>query len=229
MTSRRKITFWRPAVDALENIVFGLNEPEARFLKTRTRLRQLIEAWKESGPNVEKMLQQNPELARHVQQQWKAFLVPTNLGGAFLAFSPTTQNIALHQGEAAALHIFMNFLIHPRWDRLGGPCARCGIYYLKKTERQKVYCSKTCGRHTTAAAATRKALERSKKAKLQCAEEAIKSWEKGPRQQPWKEFVSERCCLTLKFLTRAVNQQKLYAPDQANSKSVYRLARGARP
>jgi hypothetical protein len=214
MAVRKKMTYWPPAADGVENIVAGLNESEPRFLQNRTRLRQLIKAWYDSGPNLEKMLQQDRELAHRVQRDWKVFLVPTKSGGAFLAFSPSAYESGLHRGEAIALHIFMNFLIHPQWERLGGPCARCDLYYIKKTRRQKVYCSKRCGRVSTAAAATRKALDHQKMEKLECAEGAIRLWEKGARQQPWKEFVSKRCGITPRFLTRAVNDRRLSEPDE---------------
>ena len=136
-------------------------------------------------------LRQDQALARGVQRHWKALLVPTESGGAMLAFSPSTYDSGLPRVEAAALHFFMNFLIDPRWDRLGGPCARCDRYYIKNTVRQNKYCSPECGRNSTATAATRKALDCQKKEKLECAEEAIKLWERGLRQQRWKEVVAQ--------------------------------------
>lgn len=159
-------------------------------------------------------LRQDQALARDVQRHWKALLVPTESGGAMLAFSPSTYDSGLPRVEAAALHFFMNFLIDPRWDRLGGPCARCDCYYIKNIVRQNKYCSPECRRNSTATAATRKALDRQKKEKLECAEEAIKLWQRGLRQQRWKEVVAQHCGVTPGFLTRAVNQQRLSEPGQ---------------
>lgn len=113
-----------------------------------------------------------------------------------------------------ALFLFLSFLYNPLRKRLGGPCKRCGHYFLRRTERNpKVYCSRLCGWRATGAAAIKQQRQAEHTDKLRRAAERIRRWEESPRGD-WKKSVSERGDISVQFLTRAVNNRELKPPKK---------------
>jgi hypothetical protein len=102
--------------------------------------------------------------------------------------------------------------LNPEWEKLAGPCARCGRYYLKKRASQKVYCSRRCGNAATAVARTSKRIEAERNDKLRRVKTAIREWRSAKTQQDWKHWVATRAGVDLRFLTRAVNKGDLVPP-----------------
>ena len=100
------------------------------------------------------------------------------------------------------------------WQKLGGPCARCHRYYIKRRASQKTYCSRRCGNAATATVRTAKQREHERQANLQRAQKAIQQWKRGAKGTDWKAFVSRKTKLTPKWLTRAVGRNDLKAPKQ---------------
>ncbi len=208
------INLWESPIDAVENIVAGLNEAEPIYREGQRFLRELVMKWNNYGRNLNTMFKEEPALAAIISREWKVFLAPTNDGGACMCISPSAHQPRVH----LALYLFMNFLIHRGWRRLGGPCSRCHRYYVKKTVRQTVYCSRKCAKDATAAAASSRRLENQKAADLRSARAAIERWERGSRRQHWKRFVAGQCRLSLHFLTRAVNAGRLRVPNERKAK-----------
>ena len=100
------------------------------------------------------------------------------------------------------------------WQKLGGPCARCKRYYIKRRASQRTYCSRRCGNAATATLRTAEQREREREANLQRADKAIQQWKRTGKQTNWKEFVSRKTGLTPKWLTRAVGRNDLKAPKE---------------
>jgi hypothetical protein len=100
------------------------------------------------------------------------------------------------------------------WEKLGGPCARCKRYYIKRRASQKTYCSRRCGNAATATARTAKQREYERQDNLQRADKAIQQWKGTGKKTDWKEFVTKKTGLTAKFLTRAVGRNDLKAPKE---------------
>jgi len=114
-----------------------------------------------------------------------------------------------------ALRFFVLFLLNPEWEKLAGPCARCGKYYIKKRASQNVYCSRRCGNAATAAAALRVQREKDHTDKLHRAAEAAQKWTTAKTKLDWKRFVSRsEPDITPKFLTRAVNEGEFTEPQK---------------
>ena len=102
---------------------------------------------------------------------------------------------------------------HPQQDKLAGPCPRCGRYFIKRTSKQKVYCSRNCGTGSTAAIATRKRRQQEHAEKLHRAEKSATRWSMAPRRKGWKEWTNaEHPDITPKWLTRAVRRGELKEP-----------------
>jgi hypothetical protein len=214
MTTRRHtVNARRPHFDPLENILAGLNELEPRSPESQKLLRELVRQWNECEQNLQQMLNEMPRLAPAIRREWKALLVVGSDGTPCLSITAAPDGSKLSIDARFALELFMNLLIDPRWQMLGGPCRRCHRYFAKKTKRQTVYCSRKCAKDNTAAAATQKRLADQRIANLECAEAAIQEWKKHSRRQDWKRFVVNRCGISLHYLTRAVNRKELRPPE----------------
>jgi hypothetical protein len=181
-------------------------------------LRELVMKWANCGRNFSRLLKKEPALAALISHSWKAYLLPASNGGAYLCVIPSPRTSNLPPGSVFALYLFMNFLVHRGSQRLGGPCTWCHRYFVKKTVRQTVYCSRKCAKDATAAAASNRRLENRRAADLRRAQTAIELWERGSRRQDWKRFVAAQCLLSLHFLTRAVKAGRLRVPRETKTK-----------
>jgi hypothetical protein len=175
-------------------------------------LRRLVQAWFDSGPNVAKLLSADPVLAREAHR-FRAELFPTETGRAKLTYLTAPEKMDPGEPLTVALGLFLDFLLNPFNERLGGPCALCGKYYVKKTERKKtVYCSERCGHRVTSRLANKKRRDREHKQQLKFAERWTVKWLDAKTTKPWKEWVSSRAPIKKHWLTRAVRKGELVVP-----------------
>jgi hypothetical protein len=195
----------------LESTCYVLNIVEPSEL--RIELRKLVRAWQESGPNLAKMLDADKALARRADHGVTR-LLPTNTGKGHLLWLPTPPGFNPLSWKDHALAHFLDLVVNPLWYKLGGPCARCDRYYVKKTTLQKTYCSRTCGSTFTANFAVRKARKKEHVEKLQRAQLAADAWRITRTRLPWKQWVSNKTKLTVKWLTRATNNGQLREPKR---------------
>jgi hypothetical protein len=178
-------------------------------------LQRYIEAWKASGPDLSTFGVQHPEMWASVKRQWETqplVLWPSD-GGTASLYLPRGR---MRTAEEAALYFFISLILNPLWERLGGPCLRCGRYYVAQTARKnKAYCSRSCGTRATAIATTRKKRDEEHGDKLQRATDAAQKWATARTVKEWKSWVSSRHPdITVKFLTRAVNNGQLKPPTK---------------
>jgi endogenous inhibitor of DNA gyrase (YacG/DUF329 family) len=174
---------------------------------------RLMKRLEECGGNLKKMMDGDPELAEAVAKVCVTRWMPLTNRRAHLVLQRVDEEILSRkqtpeQGgprmrpERYAALLFHVGTLNPEWDKLAGPCARCGRYYLKKRESQKVYCSRRCGNNATAVARTRKRIADERKDKLHRAKTAISEWRSAKTQQDWKHWVSQKTGIDLRFLTR---------------------------
>lgn len=182
------------------------------FSPMQEELRLLVEQWQssgKSGPNLRELLSQRPDLQHRCAKRLMT-LWPTSSGRGHLEW----QGLETYDPAERAFELFFELISNPLWETLGGPCARCGRYYLKNTKRQKVYCSRTCGSGATARSAVQKKRIEEHKQKLRWARSEIKSWRSRKRRIGWKRWISQRNPdLTVQWLTRAHNRGELSAPN----------------
>lgn len=224
----------RLSVEDLEHICSVLNGEEGP--EQQLALSRLVITWQESGPNLINMIFSDSALLRDLQGSCRAQWVPTSTGGAHLALFPALSEDKKEKGrdgtyratpEGVALVLFYGLTLNPEWDKLGGPCARCARYYIKKTARQKKYCTRQCGSLATATASTRKRLDEEHADKLRRAVAAARNWPATRASLNWKQWVSRsEPDITSKWLTRAVNRGELRSPEKAAHLSRRRAARG---
>lgn len=184
----------------------------------RLQLRKLVETWHRSGPNLARMLKENQTLFHRIRVG-RTFLVPTNTGKGHLFWLPSPRDVEVTSCEHQALAHFMALVVSPKCHRLGGPCYRCRKYYVKKTLRQKAYCSRRCGSISTALATTRRKRDQEHRDKLERARKAIERWTSVRTEGSWKEWVAAQTGITARWLTRAVHAGGLKAPPMRAAKA----------
>jgi hypothetical protein len=194
---------------SLYDICAILNQDGSGLLSQE--LRKLVTDWQRSGPNLRKMLASHEKLAVRARRG-STFLVPTENGNGYLGWEPIGFGSPVGW-DGVALRHFVCLVVHREWWRLGGPCARCGQYYVKRRTSQKTYCSRRCGFAATATAVTKARRVRIHDEKLRRARMWARKWTRSRTRLDWKKWtaLSERS-LSPQFLTRAVHNGELQEP-----------------
>jgi|SRR5450755_1592096 hypothetical protein len=208
-TGSKAVLVGEPSRRDLEEICDVLNS------KTRgdTReLRRLVAEWFASGPNLSKMLHSDFALWGTVQNSWTSLYIPSKTGRAYIALFPERSGRRNDPAEGEAHRLFAALTLNPQCNLLAGPCARCGSYYIKKTRRQKVYCSQRCGSAATALPAVRKKRADEQARKISLVRAALSQRKTTFNEQNWKQWVSRRTGLSVKWLSRAANRGELSPP-----------------
>jgi hypothetical protein len=151
-------------------------------------------------------------------------LKPTNTGAVRVNLAAMPREEGLSRFEILVHAFFLLLIMNRYWNRLGEPCARWNNYYVKKTSRQKVYCSKHCGLMETSINANRIRRRRQHMEKVEKAREFISKWENTRNSRSWKVWVSEKTGFTTNWLTRAVTGGDLHEPTKGAWKSGSRIS-----
>lgn len=217
-----------PGIGELDMICTCMNTSGKRELPWAPELRRLFTLWQASGPNLRAMFDANPDLEEKTETDLRPLFVASETGRGYVHLG-LKAGVALIDGEwrtrypdgfaSHARGLFFKITLNPFWDRLAGPCPRCKKYFVRRTAKRSIYCSRKCASQSTAAAATTKARQKQRAEKLQRAANAIAEWnrlkDKGRTNAGWKAWVS--ACdpeITSKFLTRAVNSDELIDPTK---------------
>jgi hypothetical protein len=205
--------FGKDSLERICDVLNGRKQPEAT-----PELVRLVTLWEESSRNLQKMMHADHALWRDVQDAWKAEWLPTKSGGARIALFPDLPASKMRQvqertyaptPEGEALLLFYELTLSP-WEYLGGPCARCKRYYVKRRLSQKVYCSRQCGNAATATARSAEKWREEHEEKLRKARQVYRTWS-NRLGVDWKKFISEKTKLTVKWLTR--NRKQITGKD----------------
>jgi hypothetical protein len=176
-------------------------------------LRRLIELWISSGPNVRKMFKKEPALAIRAQKGKMVFYALSG-GRGCLEWIPIPPKATMLSPQDQALEYFMTLITNPLWEMLGGPCRCCKDFYLKKTNRRRVYCSRKCSSVATAVPSVSRRRQMVQANRIRCAQDAIAEWSKAKRRLTWKDWVSNRTGYNVKWITRAVTNGSLRPPAE---------------
>jgi hypothetical protein len=197
----------------LGNIATLLNWPSPSPL--RDELRELFRHYRESGPNLKRMMDSDQKLARTLRDMWTVRVVFTDSGFADLQLYPRGISYpAEYTDHYKAIQIFGRLILNREWAKLDGPCSRCGKYFVRQRQsfriKEHVYCSRECSATATAMASAKAKREVEYAAKLKRAESARQQWKPGGLS--FKEFVRKETGLTLTWITQAINCGKLREP-----------------
>lgn len=217
------------AISQIHNLVHALNGPAIRISPaaaksktkkrkiptpmtvSRQRLQQLVQVWLDSGPDLLEMFKKEPGLEPLLRFGETRFY-PVRGGRGHLDWSPKVPETLPSAYDRQALEDFIILITNPEWKMLGGPCKRCGSYFLKTTKRKKIYCSRSCGGKQTAHEAIKRRRQEEHSKKLRLAAEAVREWGDKKRRVPWKKWVAIQTGLTDRWITRAVNRRQLSRP-----------------
>jgi hypothetical protein len=224
-TAAPKSQFFHLDRSDLDYIVEKLNErPGGEPGLYAEALIRLMERLKGCGGNLKKMMDEDPELEKVVRTSCTTVWLPSKTGRAHLALQPSKEikNLppmpepqdAEKRAQLLAALWFHVGTLNPEWNKLAGPCARCGNYYIKKRASQKVYCSRRCGNAATAVERTRERIASERGDKLDRAKAAIKKWKSTATRQDWKLWVSKKTGIDPRFLTRAITKGDLVPPTK---------------
>ena len=201
---------------ALQEIVRLLNEgfnehPLAG--EAHANLIQLITAWQQvQGATLKMKFPPGCPDWTEIQNRTRGILAPSGTG-----VHPTVVYVGKTPWTAwdVALNEFVSLTFNPNRDKLAGPCARCGKYYIKKRASQKVYCSRVCGNAATAVARTKAKWDEARGAKLELAKKALQRWSRTATDEPFQRWAEDHYHgLTQRFLTRAIRNKELHHPKK---------------
>jgi hypothetical protein len=191
--------------------------------ETATRLRYFVEIWDRSGRNLRRMWREHYLECLSIDKCFNKLPIQLVWGDqnragfihSFLDYHGSTP-------DEEAARFFLTLIWNAQNEKLGGPCAGCGRYYIRRTAGNTTYCSRSCGTRATAIAATIRKRAGHHEDKLRRARAGIEQWVKQQRKaqqqrngrtKEWKEWVSTlEPDITRNFLTRAVNKGELTAP-----------------
>jgi hypothetical protein len=176
-----------------ENLVNSPLPQKAVLERWRTSIEELkclVNRWKASGPNLQKMLQDDSILQDAMIRSWEVGWLATDGARAHFVPRPTFSIRKLDATpKQVACYLFASLVLLPDCERLGGPCPGCQMYFVCPTEHVKTYCSRACRSGLTA----RKSLATSRAAKLdqrlKWARAGIKEWSLRQQGGAWKNYI----------------------------------------
>jgi hypothetical protein len=214
------LIFSRSSTSAV--LIGGPNRPDldkvcevlnsAKYPERRDSLREIVQRWRASGPNLEKMLDADQILAASMQAAWYSKVSPSKKGRAYLVLNPTKLRFSTHEYVAG---MFAVLTLNPDCEKLSGPCAYspCGKYFIRKGKRLTAHCSRRCCQLASAVRYTKRRLGEEREDKLNRTRVAIEKWKTARSKDDWKTSVcKQEPDVTKKFLTRAVTKRTLVEP-----------------
>lgn len=177
-----------PRFDPAASIINVLNSCQENYFdqEMQGKLRKLIEMWIASGPNISKMLRDNPNC---LPTRGNGIYRPSTTGRMYFDHFPAGNGRTSNKPNHLAQMIFLQFVLDPDCEKLGGPClCGCGQYFLKASKHRKIYC-KGHGSAVSASAAMKRKQARERAPRLRSANKAIRKYEQLRKRSDWKTFV----------------------------------------
>ncbi len=199
--------------------------PQSEIEKVRTRQRsevrqhltEMVQGWLASGPVLSKWAEMKLSVGYPNLSGWEgASRVMFRPEGPrlryFIKYAPRRRWSAWDH----AVNQFLRLVTNPKCGQLGGPCERCGRYYIRAGRKPKRFCSKHCARTEGAKTAMQRKREKAREEKLEAVTKAMAEWEsRSRRAEKWRGFVCRKCPgVTLTFLTRAIHKGEISEPKE---------------
>jgi hypothetical protein len=179
----------------------------------RDELRKLFAEYRQSGPNLLKMMAAHRDLEEKLRDLWEVRYVFTSSGFANLDLSPRPVPLNEYDDpKHRATLIFSKLIINREWAKLSGPCSRCNKYFVRQRRsfrtKENVYCSRECSGAATATASMKAKHDAEYAAKLKDAEDAAPRW-KPSGKVSFRDFIHKETGLTKTWITQAIKAGKL--------------------
>jgi hypothetical protein len=203
----------------------------AKFLNSkpsplRDELRGLFARYRESGPNLQRMMAADKKLERTLRDLWEVRCVFTDSGFVDLELFHRPFHIDEYDTRRRAIQIFGCLILNHQWAKLDGPCERCERYFVRERRsfRTKGYvcCSKECLAAAHATASMKAKRDDEYYAKLEKCRAVAESFSPDCGMS-FRDYVSQKTGFTRWWVRRAMNEtndeRKLREPSRKGKKA----------
>ena len=184
----------------------------------------MVGLWQASKSNLRTLFESDRELARELHI-FRVQLIADHEGTPRLSILTAPQGDGLQTPHTVALALFLDFLLNPEHDSLGGPCKECDKYYWKPTRRRVTFCSPECGTKFTSRKANDDRYQREREDKIAQAKRGLRNWSKTNMEEDWREYVHRTEFISKNFLTRAEARNEFIVPKPIEITKAQGLAR----
>ena len=205
------------------------NRPEYLSLEHHKRLLKLVDLWELSGRNWQnrKFWKENQvdlnALFQELNSAVRVWIVPSPFrdrhhGRLFLNADSTSYGSTPETGLGWLVMLWT----HENQELWGGRCQRCQKFYVKNSQRQKVYCSQRCGSADTGSGEKKRQQRAETRARrIEQANRLVSEWESMRKSSQWnytgnwKAFIADKMQgegVTASWVTRYVNKGEIRRP-----------------
>jgi hypothetical protein len=181
---------------------------DGRIRPVKQELRRLVQMWFAVDCNLMELLKAEPEMAK-ASRELHGHLVPSPDGRTFLLAIPELRNIPPENSREDAIALFLLFLMNPFKARLCRACKECDQYFVGKTSRHRVYCSRKCAGRRTSREKNRALADAARSKKIERAQRKLRKWNSGNRKEDWISYVRRNADVSKNLLTRAIRTGEL--------------------
>jgi len=173
-------------------------------------LRALMADLQRAGNNWQRFIELRLIARRPVDFVNGTFNIPSHTERPVLVPYPGKRSA--HQQAYGA---FLQFILHPEFDRLNGPCRskKCGRFFLRESSHQKVYCTSRCASLETAVIAMQRKRLAQKELKKRAVEAAIVKYKRNRQRSDWRLYVESETGVTKRTLEGWVKTGFIEAPS----------------
>ncbi len=190
--------------------------PTVTYAPFSSELRRMVGLWQASKSNLRTLFESDRELARELHI-FRVQLIADHEGTPRLSILTAPQGDGLQTPHTVALALFLDFLLNPEHDSLGGPCKECDKYYWKPTRRRVTFCSPECGTKFTSRKANDDRYQREREDKIAQAKRGLRNWSKTNMEEDWREYVHRTEFISKNLLTRAEARNEFIVPKRTVS------------
>jgi hypothetical protein len=207
MTKRKPKLLHEFGSSTLPNIARLLNSEPSSL---RDELRRLFARYRESGPNLKKMMAADKELARTMRDMWVVRFVFSDSGFADLEVFGQLRPADEFTPRYKAVQFFARLIRNPEWAKLDGPCEWCEKYFVRQRRsfrtKEHVYCSRACSAVATATASMKAERDREYFEKLEKCRAKGESWTPDCGMS-FRDYVSLKTGYTRSWVGRAIKHK----------------------
>jgi len=165
-----------------------------------SELRRMVDLWQASKHNLRTLFETDRELAKELHT-FRVQLIADHEGAPRLSILTAPQGDGAQTPHSIALALFLDFLLNPVRDLLGGPCKECGRYYVMDSRKHYSFCTNNCGKKYTSRKTNRDRAREEHEDKIARVKIAIKKWQKTAKDEAREDFVHRTEFISKKFLT----------------------------
>ena len=204
-------------LEILQSLCDILNANDEEHAQSRAEFREFVSRWLRAS-SLKTMLRRDRDLYRELTDVCTLSLEPsskTRMARAVVYVIKRPDGPMRYQRGAShhqAVLWFAHLVLNPLGEKLAGPCARCGRYFIKSRSDHDKYCDGGCGSKASAAVRMERKRREQRQSQLADARIAAQEWADSASSLDWKEFVAQKLGCTKKWVTIATRRYGLEEP-----------------